>query len=156
MASGDSLSTHGHSGLGDGSLIPLTVPVENENNMFRQAEKWVNEVRNAHAVINIALIRNGVSRPLLATPDKTVFKYTDRQGVFVVEVVRDYIINIEDYRVLATALIPEKGDIIEEIDGATKRTYKVLPTNNEPVYIETGAYHTAYRVHTKKIKTEAI
>lgn len=70
--------------------------------------------------------------------------------------VRDFIINIEDYKTGATLLTPKEGDIIEEIEGAIKYRHKVLPTNKEPVFILTGAYRTAFRVHTKLIEEVTI
>ena len=153
--SGDSLSTHGHL-EGGSDLIPIQDSVEIQKNRFYQAEKWTNKVRNLTALINIRLIRGGVGRNTVATPDETVFVYGNRNNIMVRKEVRDFIINVEDYRTGATAFEPERDDIIEEIEGNKKYIYKVLPTNNEPVFKFTGAYRFSYRVHTKLIDEEDI
>lgn len=146
--------------LASGGMIlePCTVPVATvvapEQNMFKRAEDFVNEMRNKVGLINIKLTRDGVTRDLVATPDMTIFKYVNKNMVTVREQSRDYIINIEDYRTLSTPFTPEKFDIIEEFIDAFIYRYEVGSFNGEPPYIETGAYRTAYRVHTKFIKKD--
>lgn len=134
-------------------LIPPTPPVPaSATNMFKKSEIFVNNKRNEVALVDIALVRAGDSRDLTGTPDLTIFKYQDKHGNTVREQSRDYIIDIADYRTDTAELTPAKFDqIVETVDGVTY-TYEVSSFNGEPHYIETGAYRTAYRVHTKLVK----
>ena len=154
--SGDSLGTKGYIDGGNGTVIPPAPTPDLDKNRFYAAEKMVNRNRKQVDLIEIELFIDGTSRLLSATPDSTVFKYTNRRGIMVRTEVRDFIIEIEDYRVLATAKEPKEGDLIEETMGSLMHRYEVLSVNNEPVFILTGAYRTAYRVHTKLIKEVSI
>jgi len=49
---------------------------------------------------------------------------------------------------------PVEGDLIEHLMGSTKYTYEVMPLGTGSHYRPVGPYGTAWRIHSKLVKTE--
>lgn len=144
------LGTHGYV---EGCYLeaPAPVPIPGIN-LFRNAELFVNDTRNKVALVAINLIRDGVTTITVATPVKMVFKYFDKNMITQRKEVRDFIINVPDYKFNTVLSLPKQRDIIEEIHGTTKSIYEVGAHNSEPDWQYQGTYKDAFKVHAKFIK----
>ena len=140
----------------DLDFVPVT-PVPGANNLFFQAEKFANAVRNQVALVPISYERDGVLIPTLnATPGRTVFVYTDQFNQSQRKESRDFLINAVDLVFGDVIREPLDGDIIVE-DTLTQRfTYEVGAWNGEPHWRYSGIYRQVVRVHTKLVKKEGI
>lgn len=141
-------------GVLDGNAAAILDPIPSAVNCFKDAEEFVHETRTANATVAIIIERNGVTQNTIGTPGMTPFKWQNNQNITIRQESRDYIVNIDDYRFNAVAVKPQKGDKITETVDGTKYTYEVLPFNKEPVWLYSGTYRTAYRIHTKQINRE--
>ncbi len=158
----DALASHGYTLLDsmgvNGYLDPAVAadPVVPKTNLFRKADLFVNQKRNQVALVAINYVRGGELLKICATPAMTVFRYTDRNMISQRKEVRDYIINVDDLVLGGEKVQPRKGDKITEESEFEEFDYEVGAYNGEPVWLHSGAYRQAYRIHTKLIDSEGI
>lgn len=126
------------------------------DNLFFKNDLFVNEIRNKVALVPIIYKRNNTSLSISATPAMTVFRYTDRNRISQRKQSRDYIINVSDLIFDEIFSLPQEGDLIIEDTERERFEYEVGAWNGEPLWLYSGAYRQAFRIHTKLIDREDI
>lgn len=107
------------------------------------------ETKRLQFMSDPALYRRGADElKINATPGKSLFRATDRNGVTIV-------IRSEDFIVAASELlslgVPKRGDLILFNGGR----YEVLNPNGEPCWQWSDVENQVYRIHTKSIGAES-
>lgn len=112
-----------------------------------------NASRNAHkgcAGIYVRIKRNGVQGPLVLATLGYSKSFEQADGQILTFRQRDYIINVEDYKVGGVITAPARGDTIIEVVNGDENAYEVLPHNSETVASYTDSLQRYWRVHTKE------
>ena len=104
------------------------------------------------AGLSVVYKRGGDSVALTAIPGNVVYEVTSETGSIETFRSRDWLINISDLDFGAGALLPARGDTIEETVGAIVYEYTVnsLPDGQ---HYRTGANRVQLRIHTKQTAT---
>lgn len=128
---------------------------EEETDQIKSAVEWLGAQRKAHGSKGIVYVRGANRLSLRVTIGMTAFRQQDQNGVLIVERTRDYFVEAADLVLGGSAVVPARGDHIEETEGATVYIHEVLAPGGEPCWRWSGPDRTTYRIHTKEIDTEA-
>jgi hypothetical protein len=124
--------------------------------LLKTGSDWLQQQRKTYASREVTY-RRGVNSVLVrATIGRTVFEQDDGAGAILRTEVRDYLIDAVDLVLTGQAVLPERGDQIEEIEGTTRFTYEVMPLGTEPHWRYSDPYRKTLRIHTKHIATETV
>ena len=133
----------------------LVTSGDEETDQIKSAVEWLGAQRKAHAAKGIVYVRGANRLSLRVTIGMTAFRQSDENGVLMLTRSRDYFIEAVDLVLAGSAVVPARGDTIEETEGATTYIHEVLAPGGEPCWRWSGPDRTTYRVHTKEIDTEA-
>jgi hypothetical protein len=102
--------------------------------------------------------RRGVAEiPLCAAFGRTKLMLGNGLGAVRIEWTdRDFLIPTASLVLAGQPIRPQRGDRIVTTDGATTETFEVLPYADEPHWRWSDPYKRMMRVHTRRIKTEAV
>lgn len=67
---------------------------------------------------------------------------------------RDFVIDVSDYRIEATAVQPRSGDRIKETIGGVVHVFEVMPLGSRPCVEWIGNSKAQWLIHTKLVGTE--
>ena len=101
-----------------------------------------------------------IHRGSISTPDVTAeavsrdYESVDADGFATVVNARDYVVNVQDYRLGSIVTDPRAGDHIKEVIGGITHVFEVLPVANRPAREWVGNHHAQWLIHTKLIGTE--
>lgn len=115
---------------------------------------WLSGVMQAHAAKSIAY-RRGTSSVTIsnATVGRTEFEIVDQNQMLVKVESRDYIFSASQLVIASATVLPEQGDLIDEVVGAETWTFEVMaPAPRSAPWRYSDPYHQRLRVHTKLVK----
>jgi len=123
-------------------------------NVLKRASEWLAGMRKAHAAVPVAY-RRGQQAIQIDAQKLSVNVELDRGDGVTVEAQRmDWIVAVDDLVLGGQKTEPAEGDQIEHTIGSTKCTYEVMPLGTDSHYRPVGPYGTAWRIHSKLVKTE--
>ena len=122
--------------------------------LLETGSNWLQGQRKKHAAREVTYQRGVNSVAVQATVGRTVFEQDDGGGVIVRTEIRDYLIDAVDLVLGGQAVLPERGDRIEETEGGKRYAYEVMPLGSEPHWRYSDPYRKTLRIHTKHIATE--
>jgi hypothetical protein len=121
--------------------------------LLAQGAAWLAQQQKSHASRTVTYRRGAAAKVIDATVGRTVLEAPDDLGVVVRQEVRDYLVHAADLDFGAGPVPPQRGDQIEEPDGAAAAVYEVLPLGPEQ---ETWRYadpsRIRLRIHTKRVR----
>ena len=117
---------------------------------------WLQNQRKKHATRPVTYRRDAESVVVDATVGRTIFEQDDGAGAIIRTEVRDYLIDSDQLIFGGGKVFPDRGDRIEETDGAQLYVYEVMPIGSEPHWRFSDPYRKTYRIHTKHVSTEDV
>lgn len=124
--------------------------------LLETGSNWLQSKRKQHMSRQVVYRRDSDSVTVSATVGKTEFEQDDGAGAIIQSQVRDYLIDTADLVLGGSAVLPERGDKIEETVGSEKFIYEVMPFGSEPHWRYSDPYRETLRIHTKHIDTEVV
>jgi len=119
--------------------------------LLETASNWLEAKRNEHLSRSVTYQRGADTGDLPASIGKTTFEVDDGFGIVQKWESRDFLILAEDLILAGNPTLPERGDLIQETQGATTYTYEVLAPGKEPAFRFSDPYRKTLRIHTKQI-----
>jgi hypothetical protein len=120
--------------------------------ILQRSSDWLQEQRRRYASHTVSFMRGDRRAVVLATIGKTTFEVDDGYGVLVRSESRDFLVSADDLVVDGTAIMPQRGDRIQETQGAVTFTYEVTAPGKEPCWRWSDAFHKTLRIHTKQVE----
>lgn len=121
--------------------------------LLRTGSDWLEEMRTRHATGTVTYRRGADGVTLSATIGRTVFEVDDGFGVLQKFESRDFLVLADELVLGGSPVLPEAGDRIEEVAGATTYVYEVMAPGKEPAWRYSDAYRRTLRIHTKQVET---
>lgn len=116
--------------------------------MLRSSLDILSRLVSSKRGVPVTYQRGATSLTISATTGRTVFRYSDADGVSVREVSADFLFLCEGAWSGAIMGVPVAGDTITDADG---RVFMVTKFNGEPCFRWTNSSHVAFRVHTSQM-----
>lgn len=93
-----------------------------------------------------------IAVPVTAIAAKTVVEGSDVSGTITITRMRDWLIEADDLADGGDLLVPEAGDLVEQVTDRGTVTYQVTrPAIDLPPYREIGDFGDWLRIHTQKV-----
>jgi hypothetical protein len=120
-------------------------------NLLDTGAAWLADQRHQHLSKSVTY-RRGVSAVTLdATIGRTEFASDAAEPVIENWQSRDYIVRTVDLVLSGAAALPQRGDRIEEVDGAVTLYYEVMAPGGETPWRYADDFRRELRVHTKYV-----
>lgn len=115
---------------------------------------WLSDVFKAYVAKSIAYRRGTASVTIAdATIGRTEFEVIDQNQMLVKVESRDFIFDTAQLILASATVLPEQGDLIDEVIGSETWTYEVMaPLPRSAPWRFSDPYHLRLRVHTKLVK----
>jgi hypothetical protein len=124
------------------------------SNMLRDGMAWLANKLRTHAGVSVVYRRGVSSVTVTATVGRTLLQLSDDLGVSRMEWTdRDYLVTASALIIGGVAVLPQRGDRVEETAGGKTYVYEVMAPGREPVWKWSDEYKTVLRIHTKQIGT---
>ncbi len=120
--------------------------------LLRTGSEWLQQQRTRHAASVVSYRRGSLSAQVLATIGKTTFEVDDGYGILVRHESRDFLILAADLVFDVQAVLPERGDRLEERQGEKLFVYEVTAPGKEPCWRYSDAFRMTLRVHTQQVQ----
>ena len=119
--------------------------------LLQVGSDWLEDKRTEFMsrLVNYRRGNNGVD--VQATVGKTVFDIQNEYGLIEKTETRDYLILADDLVLDGVAILPKRGDRVQEEAGDTIYIYEVMAPGNEPEWRYSDAYRKTLRIHTKMV-----
>jgi hypothetical protein len=116
---------------------------------------WLADRLKEHASRPV-IYRRGVQQVTVqATVGRTLLKLDDGYGGVRMEWTdRDFLIHAADLVLGGNAVLPERGDLIRETQGAKTFIYEVMAPGKEPPWRWSDVFRKVLRIHTKQVGVE--
>jgi hypothetical protein len=116
---------------------------------------WLADRLKEHASRPV-IYRRGVQQVAVqATVGRTLLKLDDGYGGVRMEWTdRDFLIHAADLVLGGNAVLPERGDLIRETQGAKTFIYEVMAPGKEPPWRWSDVFRKVLRIHTKQVGVE--
>lgn len=126
--------------------------------MLADASNWLHGQRKTHLATTVVLRRGNKSVSVSATRGRTEFEVETSPDLGTIGRIesRDYLIDAVDYDFGSGAVLPLRGDKIDETDAdGRKFVYEVLPFGmaDGTHWRYSDPYRQTLRVHTKHVDT---
>jgi hypothetical protein len=120
--------------------------------MLADGETWLASQLKEHASQTVTYRRGGSSVVVQATIGRTEFESTSDDGATIlVSRSRDFLVAASDLVLSGNEVVPQRGDTIEEVVGATTVVHEVAPPSSAvPAWEWSGALRNVRRIHTKE------
>jgi hypothetical protein len=123
--------------------------------LLQTGSDWLVAQLQAHVSRVVVYQRGAEVVSVLATVGRTLLKLDDGYGNVRIEWTdRDFLIPAVSLVLAGVAVLPERGDLIRETQGATTYVYEVMAPGKEPAWRWSDVYRNLLRIHTKQIGTE--
>jgi hypothetical protein len=122
--------------------------------LLQRSSEWLDGMREKHCTIEVEYKRGALTAQIPATVGKTVFQVSREYGLFERHESRDYLVSAANLVLGSQEVLPERGDVIRETDGAVAYEYEVMAPGNEPCWRWSDDYRRTLRIHTKLVNTE--
>ena len=119
--------------------------------LLETASNWLEEKRTQHLSRTVTYQRGADTVDVPASIGRTTFEVDDGYGIVQKWESRDFLILATDLVLNGSQTLPERGDRIQEIQGATTFTYEVLAPGKEPPWRYSDPFRKTLRIHTKQI-----
>ncbi len=124
--------------------------------LLERAAIWLEAQRTQHTTRMVRYRRGSDFVDLPATIGRTEFQVDDGYGVLQKFESRDFLVLAAHLQLTGTAVLPERGDRIEETVGGMTYVYEVLAPGKEPPFRYSDPYRITLRIHTKQVETIAV
>jgi hypothetical protein len=125
--------------------------------LLQWGQQWLNGQLEKHASHKVDYQRGLSSISVRATIGRTLLKLDDGYGGVLMQWTdRDFLIPASQLVLDGETTLPERGDLIHEIQGDWRYTYEVLAPGREPHWKWSDLYRSLLRVHTKQIRVEPL
>ena len=119
--------------------------------LLESAFNWLEQKRTQHRSRSVTYQRGEVAVEVPASIGRTTFEIDDGYGLIQKFESRDFLILATDLVLDGSQTLPERGDRIQETEGAKTFTYEVLAPGKEPPWRYSDPYWKTLRIHTKQI-----
>lgn len=121
--------------------------------LLAKGSAWLEEQRTRHVSQIVTYRRGAETAQLAATIGRTKFEVDDGYGAIERYESRDFLVLAEDLIVGGSAVLPDRGDRIEETVSTTTYVYEVCAPGKEPPWRYSDPYRQTLRIHTKLVST---
>jgi hypothetical protein len=121
--------------------------------LLETASRWLQDQRHRHLSRTVTYRRGAESAQLAATIGRTKFEIDDGYGAIERYESRDFLVLAEELVLGGSAVLPDRGDRIEETVGTTTYVYEVCAPGKEPPWRYSDPYRQTLRIHTKLVST---
>ena len=118
--------------------------------VLQTGSDWLAEKLKTHAGRTVIYRRGLDSVAVTATIGRTEFEIDDEFGVLRKLESRDFLIQVSDLVLNSTAVLPERGDEIDETQDGVTYTYEVMAPGKAPHFRYSDPYRKTLRIHTKQ------
>lgn len=120
--------------------------------LLSRGSDWLEEQRHKQLSRLVTYRRGGDAAELAATIGKTTFELDDGAGAVLRVESRDYLIRVSDLVLDGNAILPQRGDQIEETDAASGNTiiYEVGGFGDQPHFRFSDVNRRTLRIHSKQ------
>ena len=116
---------------------------------------WLADQLKTHASRQVIYQRGAQQVTVQATVSRTLLKLNDGYGGVRMEWTdRDFLIHAADLVLAGSPTLPERGDVIREMQGTTTFVYEVMAPGKEPPWRWSDVFRKVLRIHTKQVGTE--
>ena len=119
--------------------------------LLESALNWLEEKRTQHRSRTVTYQRGEETAQVPASIGRTTFEIEDGYGLIEKFESRDFLILASDLVLSGSQTLPQRGDRIQETQGATTFKYEVLAPGKEPAWRYSDPYRKTLRIHTKQI-----
>jgi hypothetical protein len=120
--------------------------------LIKTGQQWEASKRKAYRSATVSIKRGAsTTTGVTAAIGSTRLVAADSNGVMFEERVRDYIIDVADYRISGVAVEPNENDRIIDSSSGTTLTFQVLPEPGGAEKRWSDPYGIAWRIHTKQV-----
>jgi hypothetical protein len=120
-------------------------------NLLQRASDWLEAMRTKHASHSVTYQRGDAVAVVSATIGKTVFTVDEGGDIATQFVSRDFLILTAELVLTGQAVLPQRGDRIQEMQGEQTFVYEVLAPGKEPCFRYSDPYRKTLRIHTKQV-----
>jgi len=118
--------------------------------LLQTGSDWLADQLKTHAGRTVTYRRGTDTVAVTATIGRTEFEVDDEFGVLRKIESRDFLILAADLVLNGQAVLPERGDEIDETQGGVTYTYEVMAPGKEPHFRYSDPYRKTLRIHTKQ------
>lgn len=122
--------------------------------LLEQSSAWLEDQRVRHMTRPVLYVRGGQTIEVPATIGETIFRIDDGAGAMLRTESRDYLISATDLVLGGSAVLPQRGDRVREMEGTQVFVYEVASPGDEPIWRWSDPYRRTLRIHTKQIDVE--
>lgn len=116
---------------------------------------WLGDQLKEHVSRPVVYRRGGDEANVQATIGRTLLKLDDGYGGVRMEWTdRDFLIHAADLVLGGNAVLPQRGDLVRETQGATTFVYEVMAPGKEPAWRWSDVYRKLLRIHSKQVGVE--
>jgi hypothetical protein len=121
--------------------------------LLERASAWLDDQRTRHASRVVTNVRGSRTFDVSATIGRTTFEVDDGYGVLVQHESRDFLILAADLVLDGQAILPQRGDRIQEVQGSSTFVYEVTAPGNGPCWRYSDPYRKTLRIHSKQVES---
>jgi hypothetical protein len=122
--------------------------------LLQQASAWLDRVRKTNLARTVTYGRGEQSVEVQATVGRTDFEAVDAYGAVERTESRDFLVLAADLVLAGTAVLPEPGDRVREVQDGKTYVYEVMAPAKEPCWKWSDPYRRTLRIHTKEVAIE--
>ena len=122
--------------------------------VLRDGQSWLAAKLKQFASREVIYRRDDQSTVVNATIGTTKGEQDAGDGLILQTEIRDYLIDAADLSLDGTLTLPERGDLIIEVESGVRFTYEVLPIGNQKPWRYSDPFRLKLRIHTKLIASE--
>lgn len=121
--------------------------------LLETTSRWLQDQRHRHLSRMVVYRRGAETAQLAATIGRTKFEIDDGYGAIERYESRDFLVLAEELVLGGIAVLPDRGDRIEETVGLTTYVYEVCAPGKAPPWRYSDSYRQTLRIHSKLIST---
>jgi len=123
--------------------------------LLQSGSDWLADQLKTHASRQVIYQRGAQQVTVQATVGRTLLKLDDGYGGVRMEWTdRDFLIHAADLVLAGSPTLPERGDVIREMQGTTTFVYEVMAPGKEQPWRWSDVFRKVLRIHTKQVGTE--
>jgi len=123
--------------------------------LLQTGSDWLTDQLKAHASRPVVYQRGTEQVTVQATVGRTLLKLDDGYGGVRMEWTdRDFLVHASDLVLGGSQTLPERGDLIREMQGGKTFVYEVLAPGKEPAWRWSDPFRKVLRIHTKLVGVE--
>lgn len=120
--------------------------------LIKTGSDWLQDKLAAKVATTITIRRGTSTASVSATVGRTRFGQEAEGALIESFESRDYMIDTADYDFGGGAVLPARGDEIDETVGGVTYTYGIMADQGEPQWRYSDPYRKRLRIHTKLIQ----